>query len=56
MRVAAKGRASARFVAVYAFAYAALWLALLTPAIITLALRAAANIVSPGSPERVLGR
>lgn len=30
---------SARFIAIYAFAYAALWLALLTPAIITLALR-----------------
>ena len=35
----ARARASARFVAVYALAYAALWLALLTPAIITLALR-----------------
>lgn len=32
-------RASARFVAIYALAYASLWLALLTPAIITLALR-----------------
>jgi MFS family permease len=32
-------RASAGFIAVYAFAYAALWLALLTPAIISLALR-----------------
>jgi MFS family permease len=32
-------RASARFVFVYALAYAALWLALLTPAVITLALR-----------------
>jgi MFS family permease len=32
-------RASARFVAIYALAYAALWLALLTPAMITLALR-----------------
>ena len=32
-------RASARFVFVYALAYAALWLALLTPAMITLALR-----------------
>jgi MFS family permease len=36
---AARARASARFVAIYALAYAALWLALLTPAIITLALR-----------------
>jgi MFS family permease len=32
-------RASPRFIAIYAFAYAALWLALLTPAMITLALR-----------------
>jgi MFS family permease len=32
-------RAPARFIAVYALAYASLWLALLTPAIITLALR-----------------
>jgi MFS family permease len=32
-------RAPARFIAVYAFAYASLWLALLTPAMITLALR-----------------
>jgi len=36
---AARERTSARFVAIYAVAYAALWLALLTPAIITLALR-----------------
>jgi MFS family permease len=36
---AAEGRASARFIAIYAFAYASLWLALLTPAIISLALR-----------------
>src|ERR1700742_2066980 len=36
---AARSRTSARFVAIYALAYAALWLALLTPAIITLALR-----------------
>lgn len=36
---AARPRTSARFVAIYALAYAALWLALLTPAIITLALR-----------------
>jgi MFS family permease len=32
-------RAPARFIAVYALAYASLWLALLTPAMITLALR-----------------
>ena len=32
-------RASARFIVIYALAYASLWLALLTPAIITLALR-----------------
>ena len=32
-------RASARFITIYAAAYAALWLALLTPAMITLALR-----------------
>ena len=35
----ARDRASPLFVIVYAFAYASLWLALLTPAIITLALR-----------------
>ncbi|MFL6601866.1 MAG: MFS transporter [Steroidobacteraceae bacterium] len=35
----APGRASARFIAIYATAYATLWLALLTPAIISLALR-----------------
>jgi MFS family permease len=39
MPAAAEGRASARFIAIYAIAYAALWLALLTPAIISLALR-----------------
>ena len=32
-------RVPARFIAIYAFAYASLWLALLTPAMITLALR-----------------
>ena len=32
-------RAPARLIAIYALAYAALWLALLTPAMITLALR-----------------
>jgi MFS family permease len=36
---AGRGTASARFIAIYALAYASLWLALLTPAIITLALR-----------------
>jgi MFS family permease len=36
---AAEGRASTRFIAIYAIAYATLWLALLTPAIISLALR-----------------
>jgi MFS family permease len=35
----AAGRASWRFIAIYAVAYATLWLALLTPAIISLALR-----------------
>jgi MFS family permease len=39
MPAAAEGKASARFIAIYAFAYASLWLALLTPAIISLALR-----------------
>jgi len=39
MPAAAQGRASAGFIAIYAFAYATLWLALLTPAIISLALR-----------------
>jgi len=36
---APEGKVSARFIAIYAIAYAALWLALLTPAIISLALR-----------------
>jgi MFS family permease len=36
---AEEGRVSARFIAIYAIAYATLWLALLTPAIISLALR-----------------
>jgi MFS family permease len=36
---AGRATASARFIAIYALAYASLWLALLTPAIITLALR-----------------
>jgi len=39
MPAVAEGRASARFIAIYAIAYAALWLALLTPAIISLTLR-----------------
>ena len=39
MPAAVEGRASARFIAIYAIAYATLWLALLTPAIISLALR-----------------
>src|SRR6266404_5255718 len=39
MPAVAEGRASARFIAIYAIAYATLWLALLTPAIISLALR-----------------
>ena len=42
------GRVSARFIAVFALAYAALWLALLTPAIITLALRV--RQLAPGDP------
>ena len=43
-------RASARFVAIYALAYAALWLALLTPAMITLALRV--RQLADGNPAR----
>jgi MFS family permease len=39
LSAAAEGRASARFIAIYAVAYATFWLALLTPAIISLALR-----------------
>ena len=41
---------SATFVAIYAFAYAALWLALLTPATITLALRV--RQIVPGDAAR----
>jgi MFS family permease len=56
---AARPRASARFVAIYALAYAALWLALLTPAIITLALRvrqlAADNAAEPISRVLMAG-
>jgi MFS family permease len=52
-------RASAGFIAIYAFAYAALWLALLTPAIITLALRvrqlAPQNAAGPISGVLVAG-
>jgi MFS family permease len=43
-------RASARFIAIYALAYSALWLALLTPAIITLALRV--RQLAEGNPAR----
>jgi MFS family permease len=43
-------RAPARFVAIYALAYAALWLALLTPAMITLALRV--RQLAGGNPAR----
>jgi MFS family permease len=43
-------RASARFIAIYALAYAALWLALLTPAMITLALRV--RQLAGGNPAR----
>jgi MFS family permease len=43
-------KASGRFIAIYAFAYAALWLALLTPAIITLALRV--RQLAPGNAAR----
>jgi MFS family permease len=43
-------RAPARFIAVYALAYAALWLALLTPAMITLALRV--RQLAGGNPAR----
>jgi MFS family permease len=43
-------RAPARFIAIYALAYAALWLALLTPAMITLALRV--RQLAGGNPAR----
>jgi MFS family permease len=54
--VPAAGRetASARFIAIYAFAYAALWLALLTPAIITLALRV--RQLAPGNAAEPISR
>jgi MFS family permease len=51
---AARERASARFVAIYALAYAALWLALLTPAIITLALRV--RQLAPGNAAEPMSR
>ena len=47
-------RTSARFVAIYALAYAALWLALLTPAIITLALRV--RQLAPGNAAEPISR
>ena len=47
-------RASARFIAVYALAYATLWLALLTPAIITLALRV--RQLAPGHAAEPISR
>jgi len=43
-------RAPARFIAIYALAYASLWLALLTPAMITLALRV--RQLAGGNPAR----
>jgi MFS family permease len=51
---AARERTSARFVAIYALAYAALWLALLTPAIITLALRV--RQLAPGNAAEPISR
>src|SRR5712692_8976216 len=51
---ATEGRASARFIAIYAFAYAALWLALLTPAIISLALRV--RQLAPGDAAELISR
>src|SRR5882757_1264531 len=50
----AQDRTSARFVAIYALAYAALWLALLTPAIITLALRV--RQLAPGNAAEPISR
>jgi len=47
-------RAPARFVAIYALAYASLWLALLTPAIITLALRV--RQLAPGNAAEPISR
>src|SRR5882672_7206896 len=54
MPAVAEGRASARFIAIYALAYAALWLALLTPAIITLALRVRQLV--PGNAAEPISR
>jgi MFS family permease len=51
---AAREKTSARFIAVYALAYAALWLALLTPAIITLALRV--RELAPGNAAEPISR
>jgi MFS family permease len=51
---AAREKTSARFVAIYALAYAALWLALLTPAIITLALRVRQLV--PGNAAEPISR
>ena len=51
---AGRGTASARFIAIYAFAYASLWLALLTPAIITLALRV--RQLAPGNAAEPISR
>jgi len=46
----AEARASWRFIAIYAVAYATLWLALLTPAIISLALRV--RQLAPGNASQ----
>ena len=54
MPAPAEERASARFIAIYAFAYAALWLALLTPAIISLALRV--RQLAPGDAAEPISR
>jgi MFS family permease len=54
MPAPAEERASARFIAIYAFAYAALWLALLTPAIISLALRV--RQLAPGDATESISR
>ena len=51
---AGRGTASARFIGIYAFAYASLWLALLTPAIITLALRV--RQLAPGNAAEPISR
>src|SRR5258708_1764016 len=51
---AGRETASARFIAIYALAYASLWLALLTPAIITLALRV--RQLAPGNTAGPISR